>query len=264
MNQIAVKALEVGYEEKIIVRGMNLDIQAGQITTLIGPNGCGKSTLLKAITRILKAKQGTVTLKGVDTGKIPTKELARQISVLSQHQVTPADIVVEDLVAYGRMPYQKWYEGESARDREVVEWAMESARVLSMRKRKVASLSGGERQRAWIAAALAQEPEFLFLDEPTTYLDIAHQIEIMELVKQLKRDLHIAIVMVLHDISQAMEVSDQVIVMRAGEKIIQGPPEQVITEALIEEVYRVKSRILTLPGKARPIITYDCLLQPAS
>ena len=173
-KEIIVKSLEVGYDEHIIVRGMDLRLKPGGVTTLIGPNGCGKSTLLKAMTRILKCRGGSILLEGKEIRKMPTKELAQKISILSQHQITPDDITVQDLVSYGRMPYQKWYQGESQEDVEIVRWAMEAASVAHMADRKVRSLSGGERQRAWIATALAQKPRFLFLDEPTTYLDIAH------------------------------------------------------------------------------------------
>ena len=258
-KEIVVKELEVGYDERIIVKGMDLQLKPGGVTTLIGPNGCGKSTLLKAMTRILKCRGGWILLEGREIHEMPTKELAQKISILSQHQVTPEDITVKDLVSYGRMPYQKWYQGESREDLEIVQWAMKAASVEGMAGRKVRSLSGGERQRAWIATALAQKPQFLFLDEPTTYLDIAHQMEIMQLVKDLKERLDIAIIMVLHDIEQAMEVSDQVVVMKDGKKVAAGAPLEVITEELIEQVYSVKSRIVRLPGRNCPTIIYESL-----
>ena len=258
-KEIIVKSLEVGYDEHIIVRGMDLRLKPGGVTTLIGPNGCGKSTLLKAMTRILKCRGGAILLEGKEIRKMPTKELAQKISILSQHQITPDDITVQDLVSYGRMPYQKWYQGESQEDVEIVRWAMEAASVAHMADRKVRSLSGGERQRAWIATALAQKPRFLFLDEPTTYLDIAHQMEIMQLIQTLKAQLDISIIMVLHDIGQAMEVSDQVVVMKDGRKVASGDPQTVITEALIEQVYAVKCRLVPLPGRRCPTIIYESL-----
>ena len=207
----------------------------------------------------MKCRGGSILLEGKEIRKMPTKELAQKISILSQHQITPDDITVQDLVSYGRMPYQKWYQGESQEDVEIVRWAMEAASVAHMADRKVRSLSGGERQRAWIATALAQKPRFLFLDEPTTYLDIAHQMEIMQLIQTLKAQLDISIIMVLHDIGQAMEVSDQVVVMKDGRKVASGDPQTVITEALIEQVYAVKCRLVPLPGRRCPTIIYESL-----
>ncbi len=263
-ENIVVERLQVGYDEKIVVKNMDIQIRSGEITTFIGPNGCGKSTLLKAMTRILKCQGGSILLEGREIRKMPTRQLAQKISILSQHQITPADITVEDLVAYGRMPYQKWYQSDTPEDTDIIRWAMDAAAITHMKERKVSSLSGGERQRAWIATALAQKPRFLFLDEPTTYLDIAHQMEIMELVKDLKNNLHIAIIMVLHDIEQAMEVSDQIIVMKDGGKVAQGTPREVVTEEMIQQVYQVNSRICYLPGSRRPVICYESLQKKAA
>lgn len=258
-KDLQVEHLRAGYDDCVIIEDMDICLKRHEITTLIGPNGCGKSTALKTITRILRKLGGNILLEGKNIQKMPTKELAKKISVLSQSQFTPADITVEELVAYGRIPWQKWYETESTEDKDVVDWALQAAAIDHMRKRRVSSLSGGERQRAWIATALAQKPEFLFLDEPTTYLDIAHQIEIMELVKELNHKFKIGIVMVLHDIEQAMEVSDQIIVLKDGKKVAHGTPLEIITEQMIQDVYHVSCQIIYLENQSKPVIAYHSL-----
>lgn len=263
-TSIDANQLCIGYDDKIIVKDFDIHINRREITTLIGPNGCGKSTILKALTRILRYNSGTVCLDGNDIHKMPTRELAQKISILSQHQNVPADITVEELVSYGRTPYQKWYESDSTEDERIAEWAMKAAAIYHMKDRNVNSLSGGERQRAWIATALAQDPKFLFLDEPTTFLDIAHQMEVMNLVKKLNEEFEIGVIMVLHDIEQAMEVSDQIVVIRDGRKYAQGRPVDVITSKMIQDVYNVKSKIIPLPNRRCPVITFDFLAAQAT
>ena len=256
--QISANHLKIGYDDKIVVPDFDVVIHKHDITTFIGPNGCGKSTILKALTRILKCG-GVIEIDGNSIHTMPTKEVAKKIAILSQQQTMPPDITVEELVGFGRMPYQKFLQRLSDDDKKIVDWAMEATSVSHMRKRSIFALSGGEKQRVWISVALAQKPEMLFLDEPTTYLDIQHQIEIMELVQKLNTETGIGIVMVLHDISQALEVSSQVVVIKDGKKYAHGTPQEVITPEMLRDVYGVESRIIPIEGRRCPIICYDGL-----
>lgn len=185
--QINAKGIQIGYGENIIVENIDIDVYKGKITTIIGPNGSGKSTVLKALTRLLPHRKGEIFIGDVNLNSLTNKEFARQVGVLPQKHSAPPDFKVKDLVSYGRMPFQKWYKGNSDQDNEIVDWAMKLAGVYDMRERSINACSGGESQRVWIATVLAQKPELLFLDEPTTYLDISHQLETMKLVKELNR-----------------------------------------------------------------------------
>lgn len=258
--QVSSKKLCVGYDEKIIVNEFDITINKGEITTIIGPNGCGKSTLLKALTRMINKKSGEVLLGDEDIAKIPSKEISKKIAVLAQQQYAPPDFKVKELVSYGRTPHQKWFQGNTTEDDSIIDWAMNCTSISHMRDRSINSLSGGEKQRAWIATALAQKPEILFLDEPTTYLDIAHQIEVMEIVKKLNRESGIGVVMVLHDITQAIDVSDRIVVIKNGIKYCEGSPKDVITSKMIKDVYNVDSDVVTLPGRKSPIVLFNGVL----
>lgn len=248
--------LQIGYGERVIVDGMSLDIRHDKITTIIGPNGSGKSTVLKAITRLLRYQKGSVLLNGRDIFSIRPKELARSIGVLPQIHSAPSDFRVKELVGYGRMPYQKMFSGKSAEDEKIIQWAMEATGTWQFRDKSIYEISGGESQRVWIATVLAQKPEILFLDEPTTYLDISHQMETMHLVKKLNRETGIGVVMVLHDIAQAMEVSDHIIVIKDGRKYAEGSPEEVITAQMMWDVYQVECEIVKLSGRNKPLIAF--------
>lgn len=256
--EVCATNLKIGYNDRIVVPNFDVVIHKHDITTFIGPNGCGKSTILKALTRILKCR-GVIEIDGRSIHTMPTKEVAKKIAILSQQQTMPADITVEELVGFGRMPHQKFMQRTSNEDKEIIQWAMEATNIAHMSKRSIYALSGGEKQRVWISVALAQKPEMLFLDEPTTYLDIQHQIEIMELVQKLNKETGIGIVMVLHDISQALEVSSQIIVIKDGKKYAHGTPKEVITPEMLRDVYGVKSRIISVEGRRCPIIAYDGL-----
>lgn len=252
--------LGIGYERKLVLRDFDISVKKGEITTLIGPNGSGKSTVLKTLTRLIGARSGTVFLDGRDLKEIPSKEFARHVGVLPQQHLAPPSFKVKDLVSYGRVPYQRWHQGNSPEDEAAVEHVMRATGVWELRDKTVYDCSGGEAQRVWIAAVLAQEPEILFLDEPTTFLDISYQYEIMSLVKRLNRERGIGVVMVLHDLGQAMEVSDRVIVIKDGRKYAEGPPEKVITSEMMREVYRVDCDVVSLPDRKKPVLVYREIL----
>ena len=254
--EINGKNLTIGYGEYVAVENMDIDIKKGEITTIIGPNGSGKSTVLKALTRLLKYRKGSVYLDSRDLLSFENKELARQIGVLPQRHSAPPDFKVKDLVGYGRMPYQKWYTQNTKDDEEIIEWALKSTGTWNLRDKTINECSGGESQRVWIATVLCQQPEILFLDEPTTYLDISHQLETMKLVKKLNKESGIGIVMVLHDLTQALEVSDKIVVICDGKKYSEGSPSEVITTKMMKEVYNVDCDIINIPGRNKPLIAY--------
>ena len=254
--EIKAEALQIGYGERVIVEDMDLHIQQDKITTIIGPNGSGKSTVLKAITRLIRYQEGSVVLNGRDIQSLKPKELARTIGVLPQIHSAPSDFRVKELVGYGRMPHQKLLSGQSAEDKRIIQWAMEVTGTWQFRDKSIYEISGGESQRVWIATVLAQKPEMLFLDEPTTYLDISHQLDTMQLVKKLNRETGIGVVMVLHDLSQALEVSDHIVVIKNGRKYSEGAPEEVITRQMMREVYDVECDIISIPGRSKPVIAY--------
>lgn len=241
MSMIKGKNIQLAYGDKIIIDGIDLDIKKGEVVSVIGTNGCGKSTLLKALSRALPCKNGNIWLEGEEIHSIKNKEFAKKLAFVSQNNEIPEDITVYDFIMYGRVPHKKWYELYNDKDREIVEWAVNICRLDKFRDRKVMSLSGGERQKVWIAMVLAQKTQVLLLDEPTTYLDICHQFEIMELVKKLNKELGITIVMVLHDLNQAAQYSDRIIVVKEGKKYREGKALDVLTPQLIKDVYRVEA-----------------------
>mgnify|MGYP002560166839 FL=1 len=250
--EIRAEKLEIAYGDYLAVR----DMEKGKITTIIGPNGSGKSTVLKALTRLLSYRRGAIYLDARSLRDFSAKELARHIGVLPQFHSAPPDFQVKDLVSYGRMPYQRWYERCNDEDQEIIDWAMKATGVWNLREKSINECSGGESQRVWIATVLTQQPEILFLDEPTTYLDIAHQQEMMRLVKKLNRESGIGVGMVLHDLSHAMEVSDWVVVIKDGQKYDEGRPEDVITARMMRDVYDVDCDIITIPEREKPLIAY--------
>ena len=246
--------LSIGYEEKIIVNDFDISISEGEFVSLIGPNGSGKSTILKCISGLLKQKDGVVNLDGEDLASLDTKKVAKKLSILSQHNQAPDDITVEDLIYYGRMPHKKCYESKTSEDEDIVKWAIEQTNLEGYETRRVSDLSGGERQRVWLALALAQQPKVLLLDEPTTYLDICHQLEVLELVKKLCKNLNITVITVLHDLNQAAKYSDRVIVLQKGQKVVEGKPKEVFTNDMIREVYNVESNII-IDKDDKPVIS---------
>ncbi len=241
---IKVRDLEVKYDKKVALKNINIDINEGEITTIIGPNGCGKSTLLKALSRNLKYSSGSIEIHDKDLKKIKIRELAKSMALLPQAPSVPYDISVKELVSYGRYPFIGFGKRLNRKDYEVIDWALEKCDMKGYKCRKVATLSGGERQRVWIAMALAQEPKILLLDEPTTYLDISHQFEVLELIKEINRKTETTILMVLHDINQAAKYSSDIVILKKAELIGQGAPEKTITSQTMEEVFNLKGKFL--------------------
>ncbi len=237
------KEIEIGYGDKIAVHKANIKINEGEVVTIIGPNGSGKSTLIKALSRCLKLKSGSVTIDGTNINNIPTKTVAKKMAVLPQVKSVSSDITVESLVSYGRYPHLDFRNRLTKDDHEIVDWAMEKTGLTKLKDRNVMTLSGGERQRAWIAMALAQKPQVLMLDEPTTYLDISYQLEVLELVKELNQTLGITVVMVLHDLNQAARYSDNIYVLKDGHMCDYGKPNEIMKSNLLKDVFRIEADV---------------------
>lgn len=257
MNAI-IKAqnISVSINEKEIVHGISLDIPEGKVTAIIGPNGCGKSTTLKALSRILPYK-GSVTFKGQEMSTLSQREFAKCLAILTQSPQAPSDLTVNDLVEMGRFPHRGFLGRAGKDDKEHVEWALEQTGVKEMRYRLLNTLSGGERQRAWIAMALAQRPGVLLLDEPTTYLDICHQLEIMQLITRLNQELGLTVVMVVHDLNHAIMYADHVVVVKAGKLVTSGAPREIITADLLADVFKVKADEFVLSNDLRALVPVD-------
>lgn len=246
--------LKAGYDGRIVLDDLDITIEKGEIVTLIGPNGSGKSTVLKTISRLLDCVSGNVFLEGKDIHKLKTREVAKKLAVLPQTQHMPPDFTVKELVAHGRIPHHKWFEVIGDDDSQIINWAIKSARLEHLADRPVVTLSGGERQRAWIALALAQKPEVLLLDEPTTFLDICHQLEVMELVKHLNKELGITIIMVLHDLNQAIRHSHKIFVIKSGRVVASGCPRKVVDSRLLKDVYGIDADIMTNSILGCPVV----------
>lgn len=251
---ISASNLKVGYENKIIIESLSLDISKGEIVSIIGPNGCGKSTLLKTLSRMIKPIEGEVILEGKKIKTLKSKIISQKMCLLSQHNNAPMDLTVEDLVYFGRIPHKKWYETKTKEDKELVDWAIENTGLTKYKNTKIGALSGGERQRAYIAQALCQKPNILLLDEPTTYLDISYQLEVMELVREINQKFGITIIMVLHELNQASKYSDRLIIMKEGSIVKDGEPVDVINKDVIKRVYRIDCDIDKDPQTNKPRI----------
>ena len=244
-----VKNLHFSYEDdKPILDGVSFSLEQGKITTLMGANGCGKSTLLKLMSKNLTPKSGEILLEGKSVTTYSLKRFAKEVAIVHQKNSAPDDLTVEKLVAYGRIPYTNLLKSGGQEGHDKVKWAMEVTDVSNLAHRTVGTLSGGQRQRAFIAMALAQDTKILFLDEPTTFLDVRYQVEILRLVRKLNQDFGITIVMVLHDINQALAYSDQVIGLKDGKICVQGEPNEVITGAVIEEIYDIQLEVFERNG----------------
>lgn len=254
MSELNAHHLTLAYENALIIEDLSVTIPNGQITALIGPNGCGKSTLLRGISRLLKPQAGRVVLDSQDIWQMPTRELAKRLGILPQGPVAPEGLTVHELVAQGRYPHQRWFQQWSPLDERITRESLEITGVTEFADRPLDSLSGGQRQRAWIAMTLAQDSDLILLDEPTTFLDIAYQIEILDLLRMLNQDRDKTIVMVLHDINQACRYADHLIVMHRGSIAASGDPSDVITEPLVRDVFGIESRIYEDPVTDTPMV----------
>ena len=244
-----VKNIFFSYGKNEILKGASLQIEKGKVTTIMGANGCGKSTLFSLMTKNLAPGKGKILLGGKNISNLKLNEFARKVAIVHQYNTAADDITVERLVSFGRTPHLGMMGIRGEEDERYVNWAMEVTNVSQFRERELSRLSGGQRQRVWIAMALAQGTEILFLDEPTTYLDIRYQIEILELVRKLNREFGMTIVMVLHDINQSIYFSDKIIGLAGGKVIVEGEPEEVITEESIHELYGIDLKVARVDGR---------------
>ncbi|MET8556512.1 ABC transporter ATP-binding protein [Streptomyces sp. NPDC004959] len=252
--ELRARDLHLSYDGRPVVTGLDLTVPTGKVTAVVGANACGKSTLLRALARLLAPREGVVELDGAALRSVPTRELARKLGILPQSPVAPEGLTVGDLVGRGRAPHQTWWRQWSKADEEAVEAALAATGLTELADRAVDELSGGQRQRAWIAMAVAQGTPVLLLDEPTTYLDLAHQVDVLDLVTDLNRREGRTIVMVLHDLDQACRYADHVIAMKSGRIVAQGPPAEVVTEAIVEDVFGLRCRVTTDPVSHTPLV----------
>lgn len=254
MAVLQARDLTLTYHQRCVVDGLSVRIPEGMVTMIVGANACGKSTLLRGLSRLLKPAGGTVTLDGKDIHSRPARELARTLGLLPQHPSAPDGITVRDLVGRGRYPHQGFFRSWSDKDDAAVQRALEATGTAELAGRDVDALSGGQRQRAWIAMTLAQETDVLLLDEPTTYLDLAHQVEVLDLVTDLNRKRGTTVAIVLHDLNLAARYADHVIAMKDGAVAALGSPEDVVTEDLVREVFGLESRVIPDPVSGTPLI----------
>ncbi|PNG21028.1 ABC transporter ATP-binding protein [Streptomyces cahuitamycinicus] len=252
-SRLAARGVTVGYGGRVVIDGLDVAIPPGVVTTIIGPNGCGKSTLLRTLSRLLKPARGTVVLDGEDIGGLRTRDVAKKLGLLPQAPVAPEGLTVADLVARGRHPHQSWLRQWSSDDAEVVERALAMTGVADLADRPVDSLSGGQRQRVWISMTLAQGTDLLLLDEPTTYLDLAHAVDVLDLVDDLHES-GCTVVMVLHDLNLAVRYSDHLVVMREGAILAQGHPRDVVTAELLHTAFGLHAQVIDDPVGDRPLI----------
>jgi len=241
---IEARNLVLGYDGVPVIDGMDLSIRDGELVTIVGANGCGKSTLLRAMSRNLRPLAGTLLLDGRPLRGISTREVSRRVAFLSQSPSVPPGFTVRELVEQGRYPYASWTGALTRRDRDVVDEALAAAALRGMQDRTMATLSGGERQRAWIAMALAQEAPVLLFDEPTTFLDVHHQLQVMDLVRCMNRERGRTIVMVLHDLNHAARFSRRIVALREGRVYADGSPEAVLTPAMLRDVFKIEATVL--------------------
>ncbi|MBR0631928.1 ABC transporter ATP-binding protein [Bacillus safensis] len=253
MSAISTEGLSLGYGETMIIDELNVSIPKGEITVFIGSNGCGKSTLLRSLARLMKPMGGSVLLEGHSIAKLPTKEVAKQLAILPQGPEAPEGLTVHQLVKQGRYPYQNWLKQWSKQDEEAVNRALKSTKMEDLADRTVDSLSGGQRQRAWIAMTLAQETDIILLDEPTTYLDMTHQIEILDLLFDLNEKEQRTIVMILHDLNLACRYAHHLVAIKDKSIYAEGRPETVINCDLVKNVFDMNCQVTTDPLFGTPL-----------
>ncbi|MEU0959502.1 ABC transporter ATP-binding protein [Micromonospora aurantiaca] len=251
---LSTRDLVVGYEGRTVLDGLDLDLPADTFTVIVGPNACGKSTLLRTMARLLTPRRGAVLLDGAAIRDLPTRDVARRLGVLPQSPLVPEGITVADLVGRGRQPYQRWWRQWSAEDGRAVEEAMRLADVSALADRPVDTLSGGQRQRVWIAMTLAQDTDALLLDEPTTFLDLAHQVEVLDLLHRLRAERGRIVVAVLHDLNQAARYADHLIAMRDGAVVAAGKPREILTADLVRNVFGLDCVVVPCPVSGAPLV----------
>lgn len=252
-SPLEAQGLSVAYDGDDVVRGVDLVIAPASVTAVVGANGCGKSTLLRALARLMRPRAGTVILNGHEIAALPSREVARRLGVLPQSPIAPESLTVEDLVARGRYPHQGLFRQWSPDDAAAVEEALAATATTALRARPLDELSGGQRQRAWIAMTLAQQTELLLLDEPTTFLDLAHQIDVLDLLDHLVAERGRTVVMVLHDINQACRYADQIVALRDGRVVAAGPPGDVVDAAFIHDVLGLEAEVVDDPVTGTPL-----------
>ncbi|MEV1089458.1 ABC transporter ATP-binding protein [Streptomyces microflavus] len=253
-HTLEARDVRLGYGDREIVPGLSVTVPPGRITVIVGPNACGKSTLLRAMARLLAPSAGAVLLNGRSIQEMPTKEVAAVLGILPQSPTAPEGITVSDLVGRGRYPHQGWFRRWSAEDDEAVAQALLSTDVLELADRPVDELSGGQRQRVWIAMALAQRTDILLLDEPTTFLDASHQLDVLDLLTDLNRERGVTMVAVLHDLNLACRYADHMIAMKDGRILAEGRPADIVTEELVGEVFGMRCSVIEDPASATPMV----------
>jgi iron complex transport system ATP-binding protein len=253
-HSLLVEDLTLGYKDRVVIESLDLTIPPGRITAIVGANACGKSTLLRSMSRLLAPRVGHVLLDGKEVHRLPSKELARTLGLLPQSPIAPEGITVSDLVGRGRHPHQRMLSRWSREDDEAVAEALEATRTVDLADRPVDELSGGQRQRVWIAMALAQRTDLLLLDEPTTFLDVSHQVEVLDLLTDLNRSLGTTIVLVLHDLNLAARYADHLIALADGRLHAAGTPEEVLTPETVHAVFGLRSEVITDPTSGRPLM----------
>jgi iron complex transport system ATP-binding protein len=253
---VEAKGVDAAYptSEGLVLQNLDLSIDEGEVVALVGPNGSGKSTLLRALGRILKPKGGAVLIEGRSLASLPTREVALKLALLPQGPTLSNDLSVQELVWMGRSPHQGWLGLPNAGDKEAVEWAAHETSIEPLLQRNISSLSGGERQRVWLAMALAQKPQLLLLDEPTTFLDLAHQLDLLELVRYLNAEHGLTVVMVLHDLNQAARYAHRVVVLHEGAVHAQGTPQAVLTPQTLAAVFGIEAEIIEGPSGVGMVI----------
>ncbi|MGX7197127.1 ABC transporter ATP-binding protein [Enterococcus olivae] len=260
MGLLSAEQLATGYRDQQISENLNYTFYEGTMTNIIGPNGCGKSTFLKTLARILPSQKGTVLLNSKELNQYSSKQVARELAMLAQTSETQIDLPVFDVIAYGRYPYQSGWGNLSNEDQQIIQWALSITGLTELARESVATLSGGQRQRVWIAMALVQDTDIVILDEPTTYLDPAHQLEVLNVLKEINQTKGKTIIMTSHDINLASRFSDGIIAMKKGAILKEGTPEEVITADVLREVFQIEADIILHPGTQRPLVlSYEVL-----
>jgi iron complex transport system ATP-binding protein len=252
--RLVARGLAAGYHDRRVIDGLDIDIAPGKVTALVGANACGKSTLLSTLARIIPAQGGTITLDGTDVRDIPRRQLARRLGMLPQQPTAPDGLAVAELVARGRYPHRGALARWTAQDDAAVDEALEATGMTEFADRPIGELSGGQRQRAWIAMALAQQPRIMLLDEPTTFLDLTHQLDVLDLLRRMNRERGTTVVVVLHELNLAARYADELVVMGAGRIVAQGTPHDVITSAVLAEAFALDALVIPDPLTSTPLV----------